>query len=214
MKPLQIVAYEYLKDRITNDELEYGKIYSETQIARELNISRTPMRDAIQKLAQEKYLDIIPSKGFTLHQITSTDVIETFQVRSAIEGYCTMQIAQNHKEKDAQKLFTALNKILQQQKKIMETSHSVEEFVKLDNQFHLMIVGFLKNSSFDESFSHLIHQIKRLAIMSLSHEGRMEETYQEHFNIFQAMKDGDVENIYKVTLIHMEKPKGINLQDL
>lgn len=62
---LQAKAYEYLKESILRKELEFGVTYSETKLARELNISRTPMRDALHRLAQEGYIDIVPSKDFS-----------------------------------------------------------------------------------------------------------------------------------------------------
>ena len=56
--------------------------------------------------------------------------------------------------------------------------------------------------------------MRRLAALSLSHKGRMEDTYQEHMAILDAMKRGDTEHIYEITLKHMEIPRGINLEDL
>ena len=82
MMTLNEQAYEHLKKMITEDQLSYQEIYSETKLAKELGISRTPFRDAIHRLVQEGYIDIIPSKGFRLHQLTQQDVTETFQVRS------------------------------------------------------------------------------------------------------------------------------------
>ncbi|MBO4991954.1 MAG: GntR family transcriptional regulator [Firmicutes bacterium] len=210
MKTLQALAYQHLKELITNHRLDYGTIYSETKVSQELGISRTPMRDAIHRLAQEKYLDIIPSRGFMLHRMTSTDVIEIFQTRSAIEGYCTLQIASRCQGSAEQQLFSTLEQLLERQR----STDDIEAFVDLDNRFHLEIVRFLNNSSFNETFDSLIAQIRQLAIMSLSHEGRREETCQEHRAILQAMKDGDTEHVYQITQIHMEKPLGINLSDL
>ena len=92
MMTLNEQAYEHLKKMITEDQLSYQEIYSETKLSRELGISRTPFRDAIHRLVQEGYIDIIPSKGFRLHQLTKKDVVETFQVRSALETYCAMEI--------------------------------------------------------------------------------------------------------------------------
>lgn len=80
MTPLNEQAYQHLQMLIMTHKLSYDKIYSETKLSKELGISRTPFRDAIHRLAQEGYIDIIPSKGFTLHQLTSKDIIETFQV--------------------------------------------------------------------------------------------------------------------------------------
>ena len=96
MKPLQTKAYEYIKECILKNSFDYDTIYSETKMAQEIGVSRTPMRDALHRLAQERYIDIIPSKGFRIHQMTRQDIIETFQIRSAIEGYCTLQITKEY----------------------------------------------------------------------------------------------------------------------
>ena len=56
--------------------------------------------------------------------------------------------------------------------------------------------------------------MRTLAELSLSHKGRMKNTYEEHLAILNAMKSGDTENIFDVTLKHMETPRGINLEDL
>ena len=59
-----------------------------------------------------------------------------------------------------------------------------------------------------------MYRMRRLAEISLSHKGRMKNTYEEHLAILNAMKSGDTENIFDVTLKHMETPRGINLEDL
>ena len=92
MLPLNEQAYNYLQKLILENHFSYQEVYSETKLSKELGISRTPLRDAVHRLAQEGYIDIIPSKGFMLHQMNRKDVNETFQVRSALETYCTVQI--------------------------------------------------------------------------------------------------------------------------
>ena len=88
MLPLNEQAYNYLQKLILENHFSYQEVYSETKLSKELGISRTPLRDAVHRLAQEGYIDIIPSKGFMLHQMNRKDVNETFQVRSALETYC------------------------------------------------------------------------------------------------------------------------------
>ena len=91
MTPLNEQAYNYLQKLIMENHFSYQEVYSETKLSKELGISRTPLRDAVHRLAQEGYIDIIPSKGFMLHQMNRKDVNETFQVRSALETYCTVR---------------------------------------------------------------------------------------------------------------------------
>ena len=136
MIPLNEQAYQHLQSLIMTNKLSYQKIYSETKLAKELGISRTPFRDAIHRLAQEGYIDIIPSKGFTLHQLTKKDVDETFQVRSALETYCTFQISNQADTMNAKKLFLELDLIMENLKRILETTQSIEEFSEYDFQFH------------------------------------------------------------------------------
>ena len=214
IKPLQTKAYEHIKGLILNNAFEYDTIYSETKIAAEIGVSRTPMRDALHRLAQERYIDIIPSKGFCLHQMTRQDVIDTFQIRSAIEGYCTLQITKDFQTKEANKLFTTLEKLIEKQKKIYNRDKNISEFVEFDNQFHIEIVSYMRNETFNSLFGSYLFQIKRLAMLSLEHAGRMEETLREHEDILNTMKSGDISDIYFVTMKHMETPKGINLSDL
>ena len=67
-------AYEQLVQMIDDGKFEYDKKYSLNQIAIELNMSKTPVRDAIQKLADEKRFDILPSRGIQLHMPTDDEV--------------------------------------------------------------------------------------------------------------------------------------------
>ena len=128
MLPLNEQAYNYLQKLILENHFSYQEVYSETKLSKELGISRTPLRDAVHRLAQEGYIDIIPSKGFMLHQMNRKDVNETFQVRSALETYCTVQICKEFSSRKAKKLFKDLDWIMECMKDIMETTHSIKEF--------------------------------------------------------------------------------------
>lgn len=207
-------AYEHLKNLIASQKLSYNKIYSETRLSKELGISRTPFRDAVHRLVQEGYIDIIPSKGFQLHQLSKKDVIETFQIRSALEGYCTVEIAKSISTVKAKKLLSELENLMQHMEKIMNTSHSIENFIEYDFQFHKKIINYIGNSQFSSIFDSYMYRMQRLAALSLAHKHRMEDTCREHTAIFHTMSVGNVEQVYEVTLQHMNTPKGINLEDL
>lgn len=214
MLSLNEQAYEHLKNLIAGQQLSYNKIYSETKLSKELGISRTPFRDAIHRLVQEGYIDIIPSKGFQLHQLTKKDVTETFQIRSALEGYCTVEIAKNSSTAKAKKLLAELERLTESMEHIMNTSHSIEEFIVYDFQFHHKIIHYIGNSQFSSIFASYMYRMQRLAALSLAHKNRMENTCREHTAILNAMSAGNVEQVYDATLQHMNTPKGINLEDL
>jgi DNA-binding GntR family transcriptional regulator len=208
-KPLQIQAYEHLKKMIQEGELDPNCIYSETKIAKDLGFSRTPMRDAIQRLSQERYLDIIPSKGFQIHTLSEQDLIETYQVRCALEGFCTVQLAKDFEKPEAQRIIHSLEDLLAQQEEVINTSHSILQFTELDRQFHDKMVRYLGNSVITDTFDAFRYQMEKQTTLSLAKEGRLEETLEEHRNIFENIKIGAVGRTYKAILAHLEKPKEI-----
>ncbi len=214
MLSLSEQAYEHLKKLIASQQLSYNTIYSETKLSKALGISRTPFRDAIHRLVQEGYIDIIPSKGFQLHQLTRKDVMETFQIRSALEGYCTVEIAKNASTSKAKKLLDELKQLTENMEHIMDTSHSIEEFIVYDFQFHHKIIHYIGNSQFSSIFASYMYRMQKLAALSLSHKNRMEDTCREHTAILTAMSAGNMEQVYENTLRHMNTPRGINLEDL
>ncbi len=214
MTPLNEQAFQHLKNLIVNNDLTYQKIYSETKLSKELGISRTPLRDAIHRLAQEGYIDIIPSKGFRIHQLTKKDVDETFQVRSALECYCTFRIAQESNTRKAKRLFKELGWIMEELKEILDTTQSIKEFSEFDFEFHTKIIYFPENEQFSSIFATFMYRMRKLAELSLAHKGRMQDTYNEHLAILEAMKAGDTQHIYEITLKHMDTPRDINLEDL
>jgi len=214
MTPLNEQAYEHLRGMIINHELSYQEIYSETKLSKEIGVSRTPFRDAIHRLAQEGYIDIIPSKGFRLHQLTKQDVEDTFQVRSALECYCTYQITKKSSLTKSKRLFKQLDTTMTHMKEILDTTKSIDDFLKYDMDFHIKIVYSLENSQFSSIFNTFLYRMQLLAALSLSHKNRMQNTYDEHLAILEAMKTGDVDNIFAITLKHMDTPKSMNLEDL
>ena len=141
-KALHVLAYEHIKNMVLEGKMEYGEIYSETKIAKEIGISRTPVRDAIQYLSQEKYIDILPNKGFCLHKMGIQDFVDTNQIRTAIEGYCGREIAQKADLEETKETFDLLESFLKQQKEALE-QESVTGFFEADMQFHIQLVSHI-----------------------------------------------------------------------
>lgn len=209
VKPLQVQAYDALKGMILNGAFERNVTYSETRISQMLGFSRTPVRDAIQHLAQEGYLDIIPSKGFCIHDMTNAELIRIYQIRCALEGFCAVQMAQEHETPQAKQALRKLDALMQAQENVIKTSHSIEEFVEFDHEFHRQIVTYLDNPDISSLFDSFQFQIGQMAARSLTREGRMEETLQEHRTILDTIKIGAVGRCYKAVLAHLGKPKDI-----
>ena len=210
-KFLQTQAYERLKAMILGKELSFDTIYSETRLAQEFGISRTPMRDALQRLSQEGYIDVVPSKGFCLHRITPKEVLDIFTIRAAIEGYCAQQLAQNIASDRAQETVAQLEKSVECMERIAQTNRSMSDFVEEDFTFHQTLVYYVGNDTFAEIFGVYKYRSMELARDSLMHKGRMEGVLREHRDILNAVRSGDLVSTYHMVMTHMTVPVDINL---
>lgn len=209
--PLQIQAYDYIKDSILSGKLEGGVLYSETKLAKEFGISRTPMREALQCLAQDGYITITPSKGFMIRQLNEQDMSESIQVRCAIEGFCTHVIAAEAGSKKAQRLFKQLAKLLENQEKAVSLPDGHESFMSYDHQFHLALVNYVDNEEFNQIFQRLMYLIHLTTSTSLSVPGRIEETLKEHREFYELLASGDGDGSYRLLVRHLSMPIALEI---
>ncbi len=210
-QPLQEKAYTALQEMIERRELEPGKIYSLTQIAKEMKISRTPLKDAVVRLSQAKYVDIIPSKGFCLHEISESDIDDTCQVRQAIENMCAMALIDSQYSSYGRVTMRQMAVILDEMKAMADQPDKVDEFLELDIRFHNALVGFLENKALEEIYASHSYQIRTLAKNSLTTNNRMQNTCDEHEAILNAITDKNYEACYHAVQKHLISTKELSL---
>ena len=107
--PLQEKAYLALQEMIENNELELGTVYSETKLSQMLNISRTPLRSALNRMVQDGYIDVLPSRGFVLHEMTNSEFLGYVDNICAIANVAVFSCMQNQKRRG--KCLTVLQRI-------------------------------------------------------------------------------------------------------
>ena len=200
--PLQLQAHAALRQMILDGHFQPGVIYSERRISEELGISRTPLRDAIHRLAQEGYIDVIPSKGFQLHDMTREDLLHTYEIRCALEGFCVVRIANLINTQNAKKALHALESLILDQKKAA-ASGDIDSFAAYDTEFHNRIVNFVDNPLFTETFEVYRYNMHAQTLASLKSEGRLHATVLEHEAILNFMKAGDEWGSYNAAIRHI-----------
>lgn len=212
MSSLQQEAYNYIKRLILTNKLDVNTLYSETKLSKELGISRTPMREALQCLSQDGYIDIIPSKGFRIRQLNQKDMKETIQIRCAIEGFCTHCLASNINTPKAQKILRELENTLDLQVKSTQNDSSdgnYEVFINYDHQFHLLLVKYINNDEVNHIYQRLMYLIKLTSQSALEVEGRVADTLEEHKRYFDRLKAGDGDTAYRILISHLMMPLNV-----
>lgn len=106
---LRLLAYDALREDIVLERLHPGDSISEADRAAALGISRTPVREAIQRLAAEGLVETFPKRGTLVARLSPRDVRESFELREAVEGMCAKLAAERRSEGDLADLRNALS---------------------------------------------------------------------------------------------------------
>lgn len=118
----QDIAYDYLKEKIINNEFKPGTYINENDIVDQLTVSKTPVREAIQRLINEKLLVNIPGKGTYVSKILIEDIIAIYDLRAALDGLAVKLCIYNINEQILKDLKDALDA---QKKAIKENNYDV-----------------------------------------------------------------------------------------
>ncbi|WP_294580187.1 GntR family transcriptional regulator [uncultured Thomasclavelia sp.] len=190
-------AYQALLEMIWSGNLEAGEIYSLTKIAQDLNISRTPLRDAIQRLSDEKRIDILPSRGFCLHKFTEEEIKQRYHLTISLEGYSIVRLIEKYKENPKNPYIMKLEECVDLMENGLNEEHTFKEKYNYDNVFHNTLVESL-DDNFPEYLSlkdHGFINIPELHIYAKYLDMKVMLAFNKR--TLNAIKTGNYEDGYK-----------------
>ena len=203
---LQTIAYDKLLEMIYRGELEYDMIYSETRFTGQLAMSRTPIRDALNRLARERYIEILPSRGFRLHRPDSEDIYNAFHVRCMIEEYCGRYMAREIHRSKAQAAADRMRDALERQMEAEKHASSVDlyDFWTLDREFHHAPLDYMNISAFNSQYDSFIHIFMPQHLNGAFVAERVRSTIREHRLIYESLLSGDETKTQEAIHAHLE----------
>lgn len=208
---LQDSAYQYLKQEIIEGNFSTDRDYSLGSIAKELGMSKTPVRDALRRLDQEGFVDILPSRGVRICALTDRDLVKIYQMRCSVEGYCCMSLAENPESDVTQHALRLMRENLKEQEEIFGTSKDVAAFLPVDRQFHDILICALENDYFSAMNRSYNERITQFANRSLKQEGVLKITLEEHREIYDAICRGDGIKSQRALFAHLGTALSVNL---
>lgn len=184
-KPVSLkrLAYESIRTAVVQQQLKRDVIYSEQWFADKFKISRTPVREALLQLRTEGLLDVLPNRGVIIRPLTLQDAKDIYDMRAAIEGYCSAYLAQHVLEPEAQEALARTEVVLE---RCRRDFNYTDEF-----QFHLEIIQYTGNREFLACYNRMRTKIDVFWTEAAGGENRHTEIYHEHKDILDAMKKGD-----------------------
>ena len=199
-QPLREVVCETLRDAVRRGVLKPGERLMEIQLAEELGVSRTPVREAIRKLEMEGYVIMMPRRGTYIADLSIRDINEVFEIRTSLESLASGLAAERITEDELEKLQRLLVQIGTHIK-----SGDMESIVRTDTEFHDLLYQASRNTRLVGIISNLREQLTRFRTTSMSFPGRLKATLEEHRNIVEAIAQGDEKAARKAAEHHMEK---------
>ena len=199
-KSLEEMTYERLETDILDGYYKKGDALTELSLSARLGVSRTPVRSALHRLAEEGLVEITPNRGAVVVGVTTDDLIDTYRIRMRLEGLASaMASARISKEE-----LDALNERLELSEYYIG-KNDTEHLKELDTEFHSVIFDASGNRMLARILSELHKNIKSYRRLSLTVPGRLEHSLKEHREILEAIKNGDAELAERLTSLHVER---------
>jgi DNA-binding GntR family transcriptional regulator len=180
------VVVPALREAIVEGVLAPGSRLSEVQIAKQLNVSRTPMREAFAQLEREGLVTVVARVGAFVRSVTLRDVAEIYRVRIALECLAVQLAAER---------ITALGRAqLEDVTDAMQTSLAANDpaaYVDALDRFYAIVMTLADNRTLQATHASLIGPVRRLRRIAMSRGGRMRVSCELAVKIKNAIISGD-----------------------
>lgn len=208
-KPLREIVFETLREAIINQVLKPNERLMETQLAEELGVSRTPVREAIRKLELEGFVIMVPRRGVYVAGISMKDIYEVFEVRGALEALAASLAAERITEEELEEMERRLVKEAEETE-----ANNLENIVEIDTSFHALLYKAARNERLINFVNNLQEQLHRFRSASLAHPGRSKTALEEHRKIVEALAERNGKLVEQLAREHIENAEQAMLLSL
>ena len=191
-----------LRERIFSGELMPGTFLDEVQLAEQMNISRTPLREALKVLTHEGLLRHEPRRGCFVNEVTEQDLDEIFPVIALLEGRCAFEAAQNATDADLEALEDLHQKLSRHAK-----AKRINEYYATNFAIHEAIIALAGNRWLAGVIGDLRKIVKLARLQQLHAPGRLEQSLSEHLAVFAALKARDAEGADAAMRTHLTRQR-------
>ena len=195
-------VYRVIKQRIVSGHYTQGERLVERKLAEELNVSKTPVREALARLERERLVVSVPDRGIEVKTLTPEEVEYILEIRKLLEGYFARKATPRITEKDVKKL----NEILKASSRAVKKG-DWEAYKECDIQFHGLIRDKSGNVLAAEIMSSLENQIRLLMSTSVHLPDRAAASFSCHSRILEAFRRKDETAAEEAARTHIENVK-------
>jgi len=203
-KLLREHVYTGVKTAIISGDFQPGKRLIEEKLAADMTTSRTPVREAIQKLEKEGLIFRLPRGGFAVKAVTEAEVEEVLGLRSVLEGYAgylaTSRIT-DHEMRQLEEIIAHEDECLR--------NLNVDEFIRLDGEFHDVLYKSAKNARLYALLHDLRDYMYRYRVIILRYQRKPNLAVQDHKQMLASIKAKSPRQVERLVRKHVSRGKEI-----
>lgn len=208
-KPLRELVCENIRQAIIDGTFSPGERLMEIQLADEMGVSRTPVREAIRKLELEGFVVMIPRRGTYVADISIRDITEIYEIRTCLDVLSAGLAAERITDEELE----ALNRLLVEIGQYM-AENNMEKIVEADTAFHDILYQASRNERLRSIINNLREQLTGIRGRSMSYPGRLVETMDEHRALVDSIAARDVERAQEAARAHVENAEHTLMKSL
>ena len=192
-------VYEILKKNILDGIYKPGERIQELKVAKKLNVSRSPVREAIKELIGEGLLVSVPNKSITVKKLSAREINDIFDFRNITEKYAIEKTVKNIDKRITGKLNSIKNDFQE-----LYNDNDLHKYCKVDSEFHNFLIESSGNTLLYQVVCNVMALIEQFRVISLSSQQRFEESLDEHVSIIDYILNKDEKSAWEVCQKHLD----------
>lgn len=201
---LKDIAYQKIKEKILDEAYQPGHFLSERALINDLDMSKTPIKNALARLETEGFVNVSSKQGIIVNDLSVERINDIYNLRIALEIFNCKSVYQTITGEQLKELSDNLDET-----KYATDKLDVKAFATLDHQFHLIISEIAGNTEITRTLLNYQDHLRRITLRHLNKDPlRVRTFYQEHTAIFKALENHHSDSI-DLMQAHLQNSKSI-----
>lgn len=207
--PLNQIVYNGLRDAIISGIIPVGERINEKKYSLELNVSRTPIREALYRMQSEGIIEHIPNYGFVIRKVSVEDAEEIYKLRVALDTLASINAMQLMTESDFKEMKLLLDKTEESEEKC-----EIDNVINLFYEFNEMIYTYSNMPILRSIIHNLRNYLTRFRDISLLDANRRRKAFDEHKLIYYCLRDKDEKELKSLISKHLNYSKKFIIEEI
>ena len=191
-------VYSIIKKEILSGTYKPGDRLQEMELAQKLEVSRSPIREALSQLNADGLVVDIPNKGSFVREFTEEEIREIFEVREMLESYAIRHLNKQWSQAEKETF-----KTYREDFERLYDEGNLDEYIVVDSKFHRFLVSCTENSILLDLYQKVRNMNMLFRIMSLSTKERFDESLKEHVSIIDNLLKGNSSEADLINRVHL-----------